>query len=396
MDTNTALEIFSEIKRYYDGIKPPKYRNADLDRVKEEYSRLRNLKQLLESDSDYLKLVNAISQVISRLDRRQMLAQSGADTWSNLSERGMNKVIPAVHRRKGVELPMEWTDKWGNTCSLNNGYWRVKNYRVMDALGYMLLLKEGGNRLPEDSVPIFEDLYDIQIRESELNGDLESDQTLNMNFGKLQRHSYSIGFSDRDFRNNTGLKLNSADILALLLETSRVEFKVSFPVRLRSTGNRMNFHRMNFYSRFFELAEEKVKVRKDGIVQQRRYRVFFNTLLGELFVNNLLAKFNDRIGLEFYALPDSAQLFYRRMLLHNSFSPIEFKLETIAEAAGLKDSNRTNLINTIERNIFEPLKDRGYIASFKRSEGLDGTRYIIKRASDKSSKPTSGDGGSVK
>jgi hypothetical protein len=185
-------------------------------------------------------------------------------------------------------------------------------------------------------------------------------------------------------------------MLELLLETSRVEFKVSFPVRLRSTGNRMNFHRMNFYSRFFELAEERVKVRKDSIVQQRKYRVFFNTLLGELFVNNLLAKFNDRIGLEFYALPDSAQLFYRRMLLHISFKSIEFKLETIAEATGLKDSNRTNLINTIERNIFEPLKDRGYIASFKRSEGLDGTRYIIKRTSGKSSKPTTGDGGSVK
>jgi hypothetical protein len=396
MDTNTALEIFSEIKRYYDGIKHPKYRNADFEKLKKEYIRLANLKDPLDNDASHIKLVNAISQVLSKLNKQRKLTQSNSNSWSNLSERGMNKVIPAVHRRQGVELPMEWTDKWGNTCSLNNGYWGVKNYRVMDALGYMLLLKEGGNRLPEDSVPIFEDLYDIQIRESELNGDLESDQTLDMNFGKLQRHSYSIGFSDGDFRNNTDLKLNSADILALLLETSRVEFKVSFPVRLRSTGSRMNFHRMNFYSRFFELAEEKVKVRKDGIVQKRRYRVFFNTLLGELFVNNLLARFNDRIGLEFYALPDSAQLFYRRMLLHNSFSPIEFKLETIATAAGLVDSNKANLINTIERNIFEPLKDRGYISSFKRSEGLDGFRYIIERAKDKSSKPITEDGGSVK
>jgi len=355
-----------------------------------------NLKKNLDDNADYMKLVNAISQVISTLDRQQKFAQSGSDTWSNLSERGMNKVIPAVNQRKGMEFPVEWTDKWGNTCSLNNGYWGVKNYRVMDALGYMLLLKEGGNRLPEDSVPIFEDLYDIQVRESELNGDLGDDQTLNIHFGKLQRHSYSIGFTDRDFRNNTGLKLNSADILALLLETSRVEFKVSFPVRLKSTGDQMNVHRMNFYSRFFELAEEKIKLRKDGIVQQRRYRVFFNTLLGELFVNNLLAKFNDRIGLKFYALPDSAQLFYRRMLLHNDHSPIEFKLETIANAAGLIDANLTNLINTIEKNILELLKNREYISSFERSKGLDGIRYIIKRAKDKSSKPITGDGGSVK
>jgi hypothetical protein len=396
MDTQTALEIFSEIKRYYDGIKPPKYRNADFETLKQQYARMETLKELLEGNAEYMKLVNAISQIISRLDRQKMLSHSGTDTWSNLSERGMNKVIPAVNQRKGMELPLDWTDKWGNTCSLNNGYWGVKNYRVMDALGYMLLLKEGGNRLPEDPVPIFDDLYDIQVRESELNGNVVDHQPISMSPGNLQRHSYSIGFTDRDFRNNTGLKLNSSDILALLLETSRVEFKVSFPVRLRSTGSKMNVHRMNFYSRFFELGEEQAKVRKDGIIQERRYRVFFNTLLGELFVNNLLAKFNDRIGLEFYALPDSAQLFYRRMLLHNSFSPIEFKLETIATAAGLVDSNRANLINTIERNIFEPLKDRGYIASFKRSEGLDGFRYIIERAKDKSSKPITEDGGSVK
>jgi len=396
MDIQTALEIFSEIKCYYDGIKPPKYRNADLDVLKARYDRLIGLKELLEGNAEYIKLVNAISQVISTLDRQQKFAQSGSDTWSNLSERGMNKVIPAVNQRKGMELPLDWTDKWGNTCSLNNGYWGVKNYRVMDALGYMLLLKEGGNRLPEDSVPIFEDLYDIQVRESELNGDLGDDQTMNMHFSKLQRHSYSIGFTDRDFRNNTGLKLNSSDILALLLETSRVEFKVSFPVRLRSTGSKMNVHRMNFYSRFFELAEERVKVRKDGIVQERRYRVFFNTLLGELFVNNLLAKFNDRIGLDFYALPDSAQLFYRRKLLHNNHSPIEFKLETIAEATGLIDANLTNLINTIEKNILEPLKNREYISSFERSKGLDGIRYIVKRAAPNSSKPMREDGGSVK
>jgi hypothetical protein len=295
-----------------------------------------------------------------------------------------------------MEFPVEWTDKWGNTCSLNNGYWGVKNYRVMDALGYMLLLKEGGNRLPEDPVPIFDDLYDIQVRESELNGNVGDDEKINMPLRNLQRRNYSIGFTDRDFRNNTGLKLNSSDILALLLETSRVEFKVSFPVRLRSTGSKMNVHRMNFYSRFFELGEEQAKVRKDGIIQERRYRVFFNTLLGELFVNNLLAKFNDRIGLDFYALPDSAQLFYRRKLLHNDHSPIEFKLETIAEAAGLIDANLTNLINTIEKNILEPLKNREYISSFERSKGLDGIRYIVKRAASNSSKPITGDGGSVK
>ena len=55
----------------------------------------------------------------------------------------MNKVIPPILKRKGQTLPVEWTDKWGNTCHISNGYWGAKNYRVMDAIGYMFLMKDG-------------------------------------------------------------------------------------------------------------------------------------------------------------------------------------------------------------------------------------------------------------
>ena len=75
----------------------------------------------------------------------------------------MNKVIPAIDKRNVVEFPIHWTDKWGNTCSANNGFWTAKNYRIMDALGYMFLLKEGNDRLPEKHYPIFDDLMEIEI-----------------------------------------------------------------------------------------------------------------------------------------------------------------------------------------------------------------------------------------
>ena len=83
MDIQTALEIFSEIKRYYDGIKPPKYRNADFETLKQQYAQLMNLKKKLDDNADYVKLINAISQVISPLDRQQMLARSGTDRSSH-------------------------------------------------------------------------------------------------------------------------------------------------------------------------------------------------------------------------------------------------------------------------------------------------------------------------
>ena len=160
--------------------------------------------------------------------------------------------------------------------------------------------------------------------------------------------------------------MSSTQIKDLLLETSRVEFKLTFPVRLKSTGSKENSHRMNYYSRFFEIGHEDLNGKNNGVVLARRYAINFNTLLGELFVNNLLAKFNDPIDMRFYLLPDSAQIFYRRALVHNNFKKTEFNLATIAEYAGLTDRNPWNLVTTVETNILQPLIEYGCIDSYEK------------------------------
>jgi len=297
----------------------------------------------------------------------------------------MNKVIPAIGKRNDVDSPVLWTDKWGNTCSAYNGYWAAKNYRVMDALGYMLLLKEGNDRLPEEHYPIFDDLMDIESREHQLHGSAPGLST-GINTSILHHTIYSIGFNDIHFRKHTGLRISSAEILNLLLDTSRVEFKLCYPVRLKTTGNDEVYHHMNCYSRFFEVIDQPERVRKDGIVQLRRYRVLFSTLLGELFVNNLKARYNDWVNRKFYSLPDSAQLFYRRIMLNNNHKDIPVLLSNIAKAAGLSTSDEGNLIRTVERNILEPLKGLGYIYSYIRVNGHGGIKYeIIRKASGSSS-----------
>ena len=56
--------------------------------------------------------------------------------------------------------------------------------------------------------------------------------------------------------------MSSSDILNLLLDTSRVEFKLVYPVRLRNEeGPKQDLYFMNIYSRFFELG------RSEGDVQ---------------------------------------------------------------------------------------------------------------------------------
>ena len=83
----------------------------------------------------------------------------------------------------------------------------------------------------------------------------------------------------------------------------------------------------------------------------------------------------------FELLPDSAQIFYRRALVHNNFREIPFILSTIAEYAGLKDSNQRNLATTIENNVLEALKEHGLIDSYEKA-GDDSKmpKYIIRRS----------------
>jgi hypothetical protein len=42
-----------------------------------------------------------------------------------------------------------------------------------------------------------------------------------------------------------------------------------------------------------------------------------------------------------------------------------------------EDTNKTNLIHTIEENSLNPLKRNGLILSYEKREGLSGLKYII-------------------
>ena len=75
---------------------------------------------------------------------------------------------------------------------------------------------------------------------------------------------------------------SSNEIFQLLRETSQVEFKLVFPVRLtdKKRGSEEHLYTMNYFSRVFELGYVDKEKRKDEIVNQREYTVVFNTLSG--------------------------------------------------------------------------------------------------------------------
>jgi hypothetical protein len=364
MNHQEAQEIFREIWEEYDRLKYPKYRRVDLETAKRYLNSLADLKEHLGDDPLFRNLVNSLSQTVSRLtvDRK----------WRNPSERGINKVIPYLVRKKGqsLDLPFQWVEgKSGQLCFLNHGCWGARNYMVMDAVGYFFLLKEGRDLLPQDPRTVFNDLESITKREGELNPP-----------GNVQPR-YSVTFTDEDFRKFTGSDLSSNEIFQLLHETSQVEFKLVFPVRLPDHKKRFQekWYTMNYFSRVFEFGSIDKQKRSDGVVTLREYTVRFNTLLGELFAHNLLAKNYGWVDTGFYKLPYSAQVFYRRFLLHNDFPSMAISLDNISAKLNYLDRNETNLPRTIERSILEPLKDFGLISGYGKEDGLGGLKYIVHR-----------------
>lgn len=374
MTTKEAKLLLSSIQADYASIPYPKYLHANQEDLEAQYQKLIATKDQLKDDFAYFRLLNSITQVLERMRRMREKA-----TWINASERGINKAIPPVIKKGNGEniLPFHWeSEKSGELCSITKGYWGAKNYMVMDFVGYIFLLKSGGDKLPQEVSPLFDGFDSIKKRERELDAYGNGDPN------ESQKSRYTISFSDKHFRKFTAMKMSSSAIFNLLLETSRVEFKLSFPVRLIMGEGKKGkpameekWYPMNVYSRLFEIACINTDVRKDGIVQKRQYRLYFNTILGELFVHNLLTRNYDWVNSDLYNLPPSAQVFYRRFLLHHNYPKEQLSMSLIIREMNFTDKNMTNLVRNLETNTLNPLVRRGFILSYKKLEGLNEGKY---------------------
>ncbi len=68
MNEQKAEDIFWKIHGYYKSIKDPKYRNVDFEQLTQNYKALWEIKPLLEDNGIYTRLINAMSQILARLE----------------------------------------------------------------------------------------------------------------------------------------------------------------------------------------------------------------------------------------------------------------------------------------------------------------------------------------
>lgn len=393
MNQDKAIKRLAEINHIYQAQKTPKYKELDFQKWKELHDEQIALKPFLKNNSDFKKLFNAVSQIISKLEKlnrikpiKRAKKEDGdkPDILMNTSERGVNKSIPCV--RNNNDFPFHWYDeKTGIKCTINNGVWNASNYMLMDILSYELLMKIGGGIFPGDLDPTFKSGGDIVNREAELKSTYDqkesfyNDKAMQVKIEMIKKSNCYITFDDKKFRTLTGKKMNSNSIRDLIHRSSNIEFRLVFPVRMFDEGTaKEKPYEINYFSRLCEFGYINKDVRKsDGVVRNRVYYVSFNTMLGELFVHNLKTKNYDFIPRDFYSLPDSAQIFYRKFILNHDFSTMQISLSKIKYWLNLTNNNLSSLNISVGINIFNPLKKCNLIIDFKQQKGPNGIKYHI-------------------
>jgi len=229
--------------------------------------------------------------------------------WRNVSERGMNKVIMPVTKKRDqpVSFPLQWVDeKTNETCFINNGFWGWKT-----SWWWMFLIFPSSQERREPSSPgtithLFWSGQHHQkgkgTRQTQLHYQIS---TSNEWAGRrlFKKMKYYVHFTDDVFGNS----LHQPWVPMTFWISCRKHpvwnsrSFIRYVCRLGKAKSKNYF--MNLFSRFFEFGYIDKETRSDGIIQSREYYVGFNTILGEIFAHNLLSKNYDWVEPSFYTLP---------------------------------------------------------------------------------------------
>lgn len=390
-------------------LKKLEYGSAEFDRLQDEQSfshlknELKNAKYIYESCigkaegvewfQERLNRINAALKKAEDIDSKitssqttplQTLPTPGTpQKVFAYSERAMNKtIVPISKAIREIKFPVE-LEIHGEKYSTTN-CWEARNFMTMDALAYLILKKLG---FPRKAQTIFDSVEEIEKRAELLKSeDIVMEHKLEENLvSSFKNTKYWVKCDAEFFREFTGKQLETKQITDLLTETA-CKFTFSYPVLLKDENKKLteNKYRVTVHTSFFTLAYIDALDRNDKS-KKRTFYVFFNTGLGECFVNNLLAKGYDMLDTKkFYNLPSLAQMFFRRFILHHShFGPIHKPLEEIRKGLNLTIKGDSDLIAYLKQKVFDPLKENGDISDYQVKKELNAYWICFQRSDQK-------------
>ena len=262
-----------------------------------------------------------------------------------------------------------------NGTVIDGYYWGAEEQMLIDVLGDLIRHVKYKNSKPKkDVVQAWISRFNVsnvndQFVLNDVNDKFVVKYHFNLDRLKLL-YPFLKDYSDRQFND-------------LLNRTSEICFKMKYRYKILNieknhdfdsgkTHVKKNLGKFEFYpdgpQRLFTIEDNK----------NEDYQINFNTGLGSLFANHMLALEWEWLPFEFYKLSKNTQNLYRKYILVKKKSS-EFRVTDIelAKMLKLQTTNRTARKKTIEKLLLE-LVENGYI-EYEIEKGYKDVVFLIRK-----------------
>jgi hypothetical protein len=153
--------------------------------------------------------------------------------------------------------------------------------------------------------------------------------------------------------------MQSRDIYKLISQVGAIRVKnLKFGVIMEDGKGSRNYIPMTFESNFFTYGRNST---------ENDHFLYFDTILGEAFVENVLKKMNDFVQISLYGLSNLTQILYRKFILTSAYQKIKIRVDSIIKGLNLTDKDRNHQVNQIKDMLEELFKGR-FISSYDPKE----------------------------
>jgi hypothetical protein len=212
------------------------------------------------------------------------------------------------------------------------GYWNSQCYMVMDFAAKLIL--ENEDRLKNNPI------------------ELQNNEGIPC--------KYWIKFTNQEFKESTGRHwMQGRDIYKLISRAGETRVKnLRYGIIEKDEKGKSHYKAIILEGNFFTYGRNST---------DEEHYLFFDSILGHAFVENVLKKMNDFVQISLYGLTNLTQVLYRKFILTSASQKIKIRVDSIIKGLNLTDKDRNHQVHQIRDMLEELLKGR-FILSYEPKE----------------------------
>lgn len=338
MDGNDLQYCWDRVKLADSHLK--EYRNQEsYDVLKEE---LKAAKLVYDSfvtegnelDEELQKRLNLINKTLKGMEEYEAkVAAEVAESKRSLpSERAINLSMYPTKKQTEEDGSTIYYFQLKESHTSIAGFWNSQCYMVMDFAAKLIL--ENEDRLKNNPI------------------ELPNNEGMPC--------KYWIKFTNQEFKESTDKRwMQGRDIYRLVSQAGETRVKnLRYGIIEKDEKGKSHYKAIILEGNFFTYGRNSM---------DEEHYLFFDSILGQAFVENVLKKMNDFVQISLYGLTNLTQVLYRKFILTSASQKIKMKVDSIIKGLNLTDKDRNHQVKSIQRMLDELVKNR-LIASYEPKE----------------------------